>query len=154
MWYNPDMKIASTQYNLDKEALEIYVSGCTFNCHDCHNPELQDFNVGTNLQNAWESIEKKIINNPDLIKRVWVLGGEPLQQDDILYMLQFLRDIKMEIWLFTGYELEQIGAHIKAKCDYIKCGIYDDTKLVDDKVQYGVKLPSDNQHVYRKGWDY
>jgi anaerobic ribonucleoside-triphosphate reductase activating protein len=149
------MKIASTQYNLDKEALEIYFSGCGFHCVGCHNPELQDFDVGTDFRIAWTEIEKKVRDNP-LVKRVWFLGGEPLHQDTfkITFMVDELHELGVEVWLFTGYSFWAIPDHIMDRFDYIKAGQYREELKVEDQIEYGITLASENQHVYKKGVEY
>ena len=109
------MHIAATQYTLNNEALEIYLSGCSGidgeHCKNCHNPELWDYSVGTLCnENVSEKIKEKIINNTGLIKRVMIMGGEPLDQDSD-ELLKFINDIRVEgieYWLFTRREIEEI----------------------------------------------
>ena len=47
------MKIADIIYDAtnayDGIAVELYISGCYRKCFNCHNPELQDFSVGKEL---------------------------------------------------------------------------------------------------------
>ena len=85
------MNIASTQYNFNKKALEIYVSGCSIKCQGCHNPELQNFGHGDNLAVASDSILKKITEFDCFIENIFILGGEPLVQRDIYSLLEILR---------------------------------------------------------------
>ena len=42
-----DIKIAGTEFSLQRKAFEIYVQGCYRNCVGCHNPETQPFSGGT-----------------------------------------------------------------------------------------------------------
>lgn len=61
----------------------VFVSGCPIRCLGCHNPELQSFDVGTELA---EYIIDRIIASlkKDGIHRdLSILGGEPLADQNI-----------------------------------------------------------------------
>jgi len=149
------MNIAATQYTLNNEALEIYLSGCSGidgeHCKNCHNPELWDYSVGTLCnETVSEKIKEKIINNAGLIKRVMIMGGEPLDQDSD-ELLKFINDIRIEgieYWLFTRREIEEIPTEILINFDYIKTGKYN-PDLSDKKEMYGITLASSNQMIYK-----
>lgn len=142
------MNIASTQYSVNTQSFDIYVSGCNPpHCKDCHNPLLFDFNVGTDYFKIQQSMFKKIKEFDSLIKNIFIYGGEPLDQDRIYSMLVDLCYFKLPIWLFTKYELNLIPSHIKEICSYIKTGRYDNTLLSDDHYSFGIKLASTNQII-------
>ncbi len=148
------MRIASTQYTANTKSFEIYLSGCYGSCFNCHNPELKDFNIGEELDEDYiEEILDKINTFNNLIDNIWILGGEPLDQNQIellslLYTLNSCTDKK--IWLFTRYELDEIPNEVKNLCDYIKTGCYEESLKVDDYVMYGVKIATSNQKIYSK----
>ena len=50
------------------------------------------------------------------------------------------------VWAYIG---SQILDFYITDDYYIKCGKYDATKLVEDRVQFGVKLASSNQNIYK-----
>ena len=107
------IRIAATQYCLGNRALEIYVAGCKGNphCENCHNPELWDFSIGTLYdEDCKKPIINKILDNHNLIKRVWIVGGEPLDQDhqELYTLLQDMKNTSVEVWLFTRYDLEDV----------------------------------------------
>lgn len=145
------MRIAATQYNLNTRALEIYVSGCKIHCKGCHNPELQDFNLGDPYEDVKENILTKIKDFDNLIDKVWVLGGEPLNQEEnqLINMLSDLIETNKPIWLFTGYDLSEVPEKIKAYIDYLKYGKYDETKRTEGYIKYGVELVSSNQNLIK-----
>lgn len=61
----------------------VFVSGCPIHCPGCHNPELQDFRIGTILS---EHLIDEVIAllKVDGIKRgLSILGGEPLADENI-----------------------------------------------------------------------
>lgn len=145
------MKIAATKYSLKFKAYEIYVSGCTQKCPGCHNEELWDYGVGeaynTNIL-KWSDESSKMID------RIFILGGEPLDQDPE-HMMELLRDAyntKKELWLWTSYEIDQVPEEVKDLVDVIKVGKYEkDNPNTRDTVSYcGVVLASDNQRIWVK----
>lgn len=88
----------------------LFVTGCPFKCEGCFNEEYQSKENGT----LWsKSIEDRLIKfvSSERISGLSVLGGEPLVQDDDL--LNLLRRVKKEtkksIWLWSGYEFEQLN---------------------------------------------
>lgn len=130
------------------QTLELYLAGCTRYCDKCHSPETWDFNQGLNYQLFIPKLIEKIIEYPNMIKSIWILGGEPLDQN-LLHLKTLIDEIKkfnLELWLFTSYELNQVPSFILNELDYIKTGKYDNTKL-GDNVQYGIKLASINQNI-------
>ena len=85
-----------------------------------------------------------------------IFGGEPLDNnlDDLYQLLIDLDGIEKPIWLFTRYEISEIPEFIKKFCTYIKCGKYIPELTTEDSVQYGIKLATSNQKIYKKGIDY
>jgi anaerobic ribonucleoside-triphosphate reductase activating protein len=149
------MNIAATQYSAEQKCLEIYVAGCVApHCLGCHNPELWDFNVGERYSEEFtKSLETKIKEFDRVIDNIWILGGEPLDQNtgSLQHLLEVLRKTGKAVWLFTRYSIDDVTMAIKSQCYYIKCGKYDQNNLTEDNIQYGVKLSSSNQHIYKIG---
>ncbi len=152
------MNIAATQYSGKYRALEIYVSGCKGpHCPGCHNSDIQTFDCGTKFdEDMAKFILTKIHLFDNMIDRIWILGGEPLDQDtgDLSYLFEMLIRTGKEIWLFTRYDLREIPEFILAKCSYVKSGRYDETMVIEEKEMYGVTLGSSNQTIYKRGYDY
>ena len=89
----------------------LFVSGCTNNCAECFNKELQNFSYG----NEWtEEIEELFISycKNENIRGVSILGGDPLDQIRDKALLNLLKRIKEEtalpIWLWSGYTYDEI----------------------------------------------
>ncbi|MFP4698672.1 MAG: 4Fe-4S cluster-binding domain-containing protein [Eubacteriales bacterium] len=157
------MNIAHIDYSLKMKSLDVYVSGCNApHCEGCHNPELWDFKVGEKVIDKWLEVEKYFDNFSELIDNVMIFGGEPLDQnpkklDWLLFLLDCRRvefGDKFKIWLFTKYEFKDIPIYIKKYCDYIKCGKFVKELKTDNNVQFGVKLATSNQKIYRRGYDF
>ena len=87
--------------------VSLWVSGCNIRCPGCHNECAWDFSYGKKFTKETEDYILELLK-PDYIDGLSVLGGEPLDQDMILY--DFLRRVKREmpektIWLYSGYIL-------------------------------------------------
>ena len=96
--------------------VSVFVQGCHFCCKGCFNKETWDFNGGKEWN---EEIEKQFIEliSKPYIKRVSILGGEPLADENLeltfniialIYGVceQYNREIM--VWIYTGYTFEKI----------------------------------------------
>jgi len=150
------MKIASTQYSLNTQSFEIYLSGCKGNngvhCNGCHNPELWRFDIGEEYDtNYFLKIKSKVKEFDILIKNIYILGGEPLDNttDEISELLFELNTLDKDIWLFTHYEINKVPQYVKYYCSYIKTGSYIPELECDDNIVFGIKLATSNQKIYK-----
>ncbi len=91
--------------------VSLFVSGCTHHCKECFNPETWDFKYGKPFT---KDTEDEIIKymEPDYIKGITLLGGEPLEHINQQGILPLLRRIKKmypekNVWCFTGYDFEK-----------------------------------------------
>ena len=91
----------------------LFVSGCRHHCPGCHNSQAWDFSFG---QKYSEETRASIIRGlaPQWIQGLSILGGEPLEpenQMDILELILTVRRVyglKKDIWLYTGGVLEDL----------------------------------------------
>lgn len=88
----------------------LWIAGCTHHCKGCHNPQTWSFKSGREFT---EDIKNKLYNVLKLpyIKGITLSGGDPLDSFDDIFEL--VKDIKnsfndKDIWLFSGYTLEDI----------------------------------------------
>lgn len=93
--------------------VSLYVQGCHFRCPGCFNPETWDYKGGKIWTKEVEEEFFTLINRP-YIKRVTILGGEPLSPENIRYVYFLVKKIKevykdKMIWLYTGYTFESIA---------------------------------------------
>jgi len=135
-------------YNLS--TCEIYTVGCTRKCLNCHNPELQSYEVGEEL-----NIEKLIDylkEREELFSIISITGGDLLCQDMIeaMYLSSTLKLCfpNKELWLFTGAELSECPDWTKILFTSIKTGLY-----IENEKQEGFPA-SKNQKLNKKGVDY
>lgn len=130
----------------DKAAFTIWFSGCSIKCKNCHNPELQSVDRGSKYDT--NAVLFAICNECEKqnIDTVVLLGGEPLEQeiDSLNLLINKLHTYGYKIWLYTGWEFEEIPSFIKNKLYTIKCGPYIDELKCDG-------FPSStNQRLFRK----
>lgn len=125
------MRVASfdelDMVNTDGVALTVYFCGCKFHCKGCQNPELQDFTGGTVYD--FLDLEEEIVSryNKGEYDYVCFLGGEPLQQEEdyIRVLTEHLVNRGIKIWMYTGYDYDEVPQWAKRLCYCIKCGLYD-----------------------------
>lgn len=92
--------------------VSLFVQGCHFHCKNCFNQDTWDFSGGKEWNREIEDEFMKLVNRP-YIKRVSLLGGEPLADENVLDIMRLINRIKTEcpnkkIWCYTGYTWEQI----------------------------------------------
>lgn len=84
----------------------LFLQGCNLQCKNCHNPETWDLNAGQEIE--IKSIINLIKENP-LLDGITLSGGEPfLQWEECLKLLIELNDSNLNIWVYTGYNFEDL----------------------------------------------
>lgn len=125
---------------------EIYLSGCSREpkCDGCHNPELWNYDFGSDLDLNYMSI-------PEYIDNVILMGGEPLDRDPriIHEIVSWAKKSNKNVWLYTSYELDQVFLKLPKETvgliDVIKTGRYIKELRCDDYV-----LASLNQMFWKR----
>ncbi|HHX63122.1 MAG TPA: anaerobic ribonucleoside-triphosphate reductase activating protein [Epulopiscium sp.] len=85
----------------------VFLSGCYHDCPGCHNGDMQNLDYGESLTH--NEIITRIKNNMPIIKGVTISGGEPfLQYDNLLPLLEEIRFLSLDCWVYTGYTYEQL----------------------------------------------
>ena len=93
--------------------VSIFFQGCPFHCKGCFNEKAQDFDGGRPYTTGTEIYILDLLNN-FYIKRLTILGGEPLIERNIEQLERLLYITKEEhpnitIWLYTGRVYEEIS---------------------------------------------
>lgn len=91
--------------------VSLFVSGCTHHCKECFNPETWDFNYGKPFTGETVDFILDCLE-PDYIKGITLLGGEPLEHQNQQGLLPLLRRIherfpEKSVWCFTGYDYKK-----------------------------------------------
>ncbi|MBN3367069.1 anaerobic ribonucleoside-triphosphate reductase activating protein [Clostridium botulinum] len=149
--------------NANGYSITIFLSGCSHKCEGCHNPSTWNSNNGENFdKNIKNEITNHLRKNIKHYDAVVFSGGDPLNEANIKDVLNFSKIIKNEfknikIWIYTGYDLDYIKQNynnVLKYVDYIKCGTYNQKLKTNNNIQYGIKLATSNQRIYKKGTDY
>lgn len=90
----------------------LWVSGCENYCRNCQNKQTWDINSGIPFTNEtvkeiWQGLSN------DYISGITFSGGDPLHPSNITQVFNLCKDIKTifadkNIWLYTGYQFEDI----------------------------------------------
>ena len=70
----------------------LFVQGCHFHCYNCFNTETWDFNSGKEWTPEVKEKFLELIDKP-YIKRVSILGGEPLADENLDDVLDLVTEI-------------------------------------------------------------
>lgn len=149
----------------------LFVQGCTHHCKNCFNPETWDFNGGKEWTEDVKNHFLELIDRP-YIKRVSLLGGSPLADQNLDDVYNLVKEIKMKfpdktIWLYTGYTVnifetyisfhteidvipksEDLGCNFKRASIIRKCDVVIDGKYEEDKKDLSLKFRgSSNQRL-------
>jgi anaerobic ribonucleoside-triphosphate reductase activating protein len=103
----------------------LFVSGCIHQCKGCYNKRTWKVNSGKPYD---EALENQIIQDlqDTKIKRqgLSLSGGDPLLPDNLPATLRLLQRVKNEcpnkdVWVWTGYRLQDLTDEQKALLSYI-----------------------------------
>ncbi len=92
--------------------VSIFMQGCIFHCEGCFNPETWDFKCGNEFTD--ETVEEVLrLCEPDHIKGLSILGGEPMHPKNIEATTKLAKEFKKRypnktIWSWTGFTFEDI----------------------------------------------
>ena len=98
--------------NGENIGVSLFVQGCPFHCYNCFNPDTWDFNGGKEWTEKTKNKFLKLVDRP-YIKRVSLLGGECLAEQNLDEVLSLVKQIRISfpektIWLYTGFTWEDI----------------------------------------------
>ena len=123
-------------------AIDIFLTGCSRHCKNCHNPNLWDKDAGIRME--FNEIIR-IIKSKKVVDSIAIMGGEPLEDPKLGELLSALQTAfpDKKIWLYTSYTLKDVSADVKDKCDYIKTGRYIESQKCEGR------LATSNQKIYK-----
>lgn len=138
----------------------IFVSGCRNCCKNCFNPETWAFDYGKPFTDEVREEIYATMKNPS-VRGLTVLGGEPMEPENQVDLLPFLKEFKKRfpnktVWLFTGNLYEELmgepGSHYKC-LDITKeilsyVDILVDGRFIEEKKSLGLRFRgSSNQRI-------
>lgn len=138
--------------NGDGLRVVLFVSGCEHHCKGCHNPQTHDPLSGIDFTQTEEDEIFEQLSKP-YIQGLTLTGGDPLHPCNYETLLKLCKTIKKKfpnknIWLYTGYRVEDIPEEMKEIFQYIDTVV--DGRFVEELKD--VNLPyvgSSNQRIIR-----
>lgn len=132
----------------------LFVSGCEHGCKGCYNQKSWSFSAGVLFD---QTMEEQIIRDlkDTRIKRqgLSLSGGDPLHPRNVPTLLTLVKRIKHEcpdkdIWLWTGYKLDDLNEEQKQMLPYIDVLI--DGKFIQEQADPSlIWRGSANQVIHR-----
>ena len=110
----------------------LFVQGCHFHCHNCFNTETWDFNGGKEWTPEVKEKFLELIDKP-YIKRVSILGGEPLADENLDGVLDLVTEINKR------YNFQKVDS-----ANPYKMGVSEDENT--DKIR--LSLPNKSIWIY------
>ena len=96
--------------------VSLYTQGCLFHCPGCHNSEQWKLDGGKKYTQETKFYLLSLVSKPH-IKRLSLLGGEPLLDRNLSDLAELTGSIPADkdIWLYTGYTLEELKERCAAE---------------------------------------
>lgn len=132
--------------------VSLFVQGCHLHCKGCFNSTAWDFNGGKEWNDDVKQKFLELASRP-YIKRISILGGEPLSYENVDDIYKLIVEIKDKlsdkvIWLYTGYRFEDVINSLPNRRVLELCDVVVDGKYVEELKD--ISLPwcgSSNQRV-------
>lgn len=132
----------------------LFVAGCVHQCPGCYNKSTWGINSGKPFTQSLEDQIIKDLQDTEIKRQGLSLsGGDPLHPQNVSAILKLVKRVKTEcnnkdIWLWTGYKLDELTDDQQAVIPYIDV-------LIDGKFVQELADPkllwrgSSNQIIHR-----
>lgn len=132
----------------------LFVAGCEHQCPGCYNKSTWGVNSGSPFTQSLEDQIIKDLQDTEIKRQGLSLsGGDPLHPKNVPAILKLVKRVKSEcdnkdIWLWTGYKLDELSADQQEVISYVDV-------LIDGKFVQELADPrllwrgSSNQIIYR-----
>ncbi|MDF9825313.1 anaerobic ribonucleoside-triphosphate reductase activating protein [Breznakia sp. PF5-3] len=124
----------------------LWTQGCPHQCKGCHNPETWDMEKGF-LKDVDEIIDA--IKASRLQKGLTISGGEPfLQPKPLIEIAKAVKQLGMNIWIYSGYTYEEIIADQDKRALLEQVDVLVDGKFIEELKSYKLLFKgSSNQRI-------
>ena len=147
------------QNNGDGLRVVLWLSGCNHHCKGCQNPQTWDKNSGIKFDE--NAVEELLVGLKfDYISGITLTGGDPLNENNVIEVLNFLNKITVlfpqkTVWIYTGYTWDEIinptiedDASVARKEILKYCDVLVDGRYIDEQRDITLKWRgSKNQRV-------
>ena len=119
----------------------LWLSGCSHHCKNCQNPQTWNPESGYLFD---KSAKTKLFQalDKDYISGITFSGGDPLHKSNLIELYDLIKEIKEKyptknIWLYSGYTLEQIFLNDDMDSEFrasiiLNCDVFVDGKYIDE----------------------
>ena len=151
-----DLQIEYIEYSPLTRSLDIFTIGCDGSCKGCCNPQIKDWNLkGLNINQTITKIKDLYNQFEILIDKFIIVGGDPVdgeiktkgQVSELINQIKYFSN--KPVYVFTRHDLSEIPDSILYSANYIKTGAYIPELTTDNNIQYGIKLATSNQKIYK-----
>ena len=113
----------------DGISVSVWFGGCHFHCDGCFNQNTWSMTSGDEYTSSTEDLILELLTkHKGTKKNLTILGGAPLLErnsDNIIRLIKRAKPVCNKIWIWTGYEFEDIpNIDVIKEADYIVCGQY------------------------------
>ena len=108
--------------------VSLFVQGCDRHCFNCFNSETWDFNGGKEWTEETKNKFMELINRP-YIRRISILGGEPLAEQNLDGVLSLIKEIREKYPISQNLNSENVG----------KSGVLEDEKSKEIRISFPEK---------------
>lgn len=97
----------------DGVCVSLWVQGCPHQCPGCQNPQTWDFNGGEEVPYDIKGQIVKAISANNIIRNFSILGGEPLCNENLDFVLDIITSVRIaypniKIYIWTGYTFDEL----------------------------------------------
>lgn len=95
--------------------VSLWTQGCPHRCPGCHNPETWNFNGGYEVPDDIRGEIVKAISANGITRNFSILGGEPLCDENIDFVLNVITAVRtaypnIKIYIWSGYTFAELIA--------------------------------------------
>ena len=143
----------------DGVAVSLWTVGCPHHCKGCHNQNLWDYDYGQDIPIKMVIDElKEKINKNGVMRNLSVLGGEPLDPQNVKDVDEVLKEVRaaypnIKIYLWTGYTFEELEKRTDVHGALRNVDVLIEGRFVEELKQNLPLRGSSNQRVYVRGKD-
>lgn len=143
----------------DGIAVSLWTVGCPHHCKGCHNQNLWDYDAGQDIPIKMVIDElKEKINKNGVMRNLSILGGEPLDPQNVKDVDEVLKEVRaaypnIKIYLWTGYTFEELEKREDVRGALRNVDVLIEGRFVEELRQDLPLRGSSNQRVYIRGKD-
>ena len=143
----------------DGVAVSLWTVGCPHHCKGCHNQNLWDYDAGQDIPIKMVIDElKEKINKNGVMRNLSVLGGEPLDPQNVKDVDKILKEVRatypnIKIYLWTGYTFEELEKREDVRGALRNVDVLIEGRFIEELRQDLPLRGSSNQRVYVRGKD-